>query len=346
MKIRNKQQNLVLISALSILLMAGCVSQNKYQDIVDKRDACQEEKEQLLVENERLYSKYKEQSANLENCKKQLKGLRIDTAVLSANKRRLRKSYNEVYASYELLKKKREEQLAQSKEEAASILADLQKTQENILKQRDSLNRLERRIKEKESNLAEMSQELSAAQAAMADKEKRLNELQSILDRKDSVVNALKNKVNAALRGFEGEGLSIEQRNGKVYVSMDEKLLFASGSYNISSQGKRALSELGNVLEKNKDINVMVEGHTDSVPYSGKGQLKDNWDLSVKRATTIIRVLTNKSTIDPERLIAAGRSKYVPVASNKTKQGRAKNRRTEIILTPKLDKLFDIIERN
>lgn len=346
MKSLKKTRNLIILSVTGLIIITGCVPQRKYQDVVEKRDECKERNKKLMAENEEMSSALKEYKSEFETYKKRIKSLQQDTAVLSTTKKRLTENYNELYASYEQLKKNREEQISQSKEEAAKILADLQKTQENILAQRDSLRKLEQRLKEKEANLKEMSQELSVAQSSMKEKEKRLNELQSILDRKDSVVTALKNKVNDALRGFEGEGLSIEQKNGKVYVSMEEKLLFASGSYSISSQGREALKELGKVLEKNKDINVMIEGHTDSVPYNGTGQLKDNWDLSVKRSTTIIRVLTQYSNIDEERLIAAGRSKYLPVASNETKEGRAKNRRTEIILTPKLDKLFEIIETN
>ncbi|MFW6224148.1 MAG: OmpA family protein, partial [Bacteroidota bacterium] len=301
---------------------------------------------QLLIENEELTSSLQEYTASLEKHRKRVQSLREDTAILSTTKRRLSKNYNELFASYEQLKKNREQELSQSKEEAAQILADLQDTQEDILHQRDSLRRLEQSIMEKEKNLKEMSQELSAAQEAMARKQQRLNELQAVLDSKDSVVTALKDKVNEALRGFEGEGLTIEERNGKVYVSMEEKLLFASGSYNISTQGKKALIELGNVLAKNKDINIMVEGHTDSIPYGGKGQLEDNWDLSVKRATTVVRVLMNNSDIDGSRLIAGGRSKFMPIATNESRTGRATNRRTEIILTPKLNELFQIIEMN
>ncbi|MCF8331756.1 MAG: OmpA family protein [Bacteroidales bacterium] len=344
MKSLRKTRNLIILSVAGMILAAGCVPQRKYQDVVNTRDKYKEQNKKLIAENEEMSSALKEYKSDLETYKKRIKSLQQDTAVLSTTKKRLTDNYNELYASYEQLKKNREQQISQSKEEAAKILADLQKTQTDILAQRDSLKKLEQRLKEKQVNLKEMSQELSVAQSSMKEKEKRLNELQSILDRKDSVVTALKDKVNDALRGFEGEGLSIEQKNGKVYVSMEEKLLFASGSYSISSQGKQALKELGKVLKKNKDINVMIEGHTDSVPYNGTGQLKDNWDLSVKRSTTIIRVLTQYSDIDGERLIAAGRSEYVPVASNKTKAGRAKNRRTEIILTPKLDELFKIIE--
>ncbi|MFO8054935.1 MAG: OmpA family protein [Bacteroidales bacterium] len=336
----------ILYFVLGIFIMASCVPQRKYQDVVDKRDECVEENKELRQENESLTSSLKEYSAELEKYEKQIKSLKQDTAILSTTKNRLTQNYNELYTSYEQLKKNRELELSQSKEESAEILADLQKTQEDILRQRDSLRELEVQILEKEANLEEMSQELAAAQAEMEEKQKHLNELQSILEKKDSVVTALKEKVNIALRGFEGEGLSIEERNGKVYVSMEEKLLFASGSYDINPKGRNALEELGKVLEQNRDINVMVEGHTDSVPYRGRGELEDNWDLSVKRATTVIRVLTEKSGIDNSRLIAAGRSEYLPIATNESKEGRAKNRRTEIILTPKLDELFDIIENN
>lgn len=149
-----------------------------------------------------------------------------------------------------------------------------------------------------------------------------------------------------ALTGFEGNGLSISTKNGKVYVSMDEKLLFKSGSYQVDQRGIQALNQLSSVLAQNKDINVMIEGHTDNVPYNGTGALKDNWDLSVKRATSIVRIIIQNKGVAPKRLTVAGRSKYIPVETNSTSLGRSKNRRTEIILTPKLDELFKILESN
>ena len=146
--------------------------------------------------------------------------------------------------------------------------------------------------------------------------------------------------------GFENNGLTIEQKNGKVYVSLDESLLFASGKYDIEKKGKEALNSLGAVLEKNSDVNVLVEGHTDNVPYSGSGILKDNWDLSVKRATSVVKIILETNDINAQRLTAAGRADYIPIASNDTKEGRAANRRTEIILTPKLDELMKLLESN
>jgi len=181
--------------------------------------------------------------------------------------------------------------------------------------------------------------------ALLAEKEARLNELQSILDQKDAEVKALKNKVTNALKGFEEMGLTIYEKNGKVYVSLDEKLLFASGSWDIDNRGKEALTELGKVLANDTNINVVIEGHTDNVPYRGSGNVKDNWDLSVMRATAVVREILKNKDINPQRISASGRSEYVPVDIEDSREARAKNRRTEIILTPKLDELFQIISQ-
>jgi chemotaxis protein MotB len=198
----------------------------------------------------------------------------------------------------------------------------------------------------KEDELFKRQQQIEQMQAEMDLRNRRMAELESILARKDSAVNALKAKVSDALLGFEGKGLTVTQKNGKVYVSMEDKLLFKSGSYDIDPQGANAIKELAKVLAVNKDINVMVEGHTDNVPYKGKGELKDNWDLSVKRATTVVRAMLQNSGVDPVRILAAGHSEYVPLDNRITAEARQKNRRTEIILTPKLDELLSILEVN
>ncbi len=146
--------------------------------------------------------------------------------------------------------------------------------------------------------------------------------------------------------GFEGKGLTITQKNGKVYVSMEENLLFASGSTIVEDKGIEALKKVAKVLEQNSEINILIEGHTDDVPMAGKGDIKDNWDLSVMRATSIVKIITKNSSVDPRRLTAAGRGEYFPVDPAKTTEARKKNRRTEIILTPKLDELFKVLETN
>ena len=156
----------------------------------------------------------------------------------------------------------------------------------------------------------------------------------------------LKNKVSEALLGFENNGLTVTQKDGKVYISLEEKLLFKSASWDIDANGRNALKKLAVVLEKNPGIQITIEGHTDNVPYNpGNSQLKDNWDLSVKRATTVVRTLLDGSGIKPERLTASGRSEYLPVDSRNTTDARQKNRRTEIILTPDLTELYQLINK-
>ena len=148
------------------------------------------------------------------------------------------------------------------------------------------------------------------------------------------------------LVGFNNEGLTVHEKNGKVYVSLDEKLFFKTGKWDVDPKGQQALRQFSQVLAQNPDINIMVEGHTDNVPMHGSGEVKDNWDLSVMRATAVTKILTQNDDIDPERIIAAGRSEYVPLADEDTPQARQMNRRTEIILTPKLDELLKLIEVN
>ncbi len=167
--------------------------------------------------------------------------------------------------------------------------------------------------------------------------------LTQALARKDSLSLALRAKVADALFGFRDRGLTVEMRGGRVYVSMSEKLLFSSGSYELSPEGVQALQQIVPVLEQNPEINVQVEGHTDDVPMRPGGPLNDNWDLSALRATSIARILTDGTAIDGVRVSATGRSQYHPLDSAKTEAARQVNRRTEIILTPKLDELVEAL---
>ena len=191
---------------------------------------------------------------------------------------------------------------------------------------------------------ARMLKELETSQMALNERSRRVNELEAMLRSREEAINAIRRKVTDALTGFDGKGLSISIKNGNVYVSMDDKLLFRSGSFEIDPNGARAVHDLATVLAQNPDINVMVEGHTDDVPYRPNGQLRDNLDLSAKRATTLVRLLLENKGIAPSRIIAAGRGESLPVASGKTSEARAKNLRTEIILTPKLDELMQLMQ--
>lgn len=198
---------------------------------------------------------------------------------------------------------------------------------------RSSLNRTE------QLNLAlkEKGEQLLA-------REKRLAELEVLIRRQDSITNALNNIIKKALLSFNSDEITVEMKNGKVYVSMTDKLLFRSGSADVEDKGKDAIKKLAEVLNKNTDVGIMIEGHTDNIPIK-TAQFQDNWDLSVGRSTNIVRLLDETYKVDAKRLTAAGRGEYLPKASNETAEGRTKNRRTEIILTPKLDELYKLIEK-
>jgi chemotaxis protein MotB len=187
-----------------------------------------------------------------------------------------------------------------------------------------------------------LSNALNDKNATLSEKEAQLRNLQSILRRQDSILNALNNSVKNALLGFNPDELSVEMKNGKVYVSMSDKLLFKSGDATVETKGKEALKKLGEVLNKNQDIDISIEGHTDNVPIK-TAIYKDNWDLSTARANNVVRLLSGEYGMDAHRLTASGRGEFYPVADNTTTEGKAKNRRTEIVLSPKLDELMKMI---
>ena len=191
--------------------------------------------------------------------------------------------------------------------------------------------------------LASESERLNSIQKELERRSQRVAELERIIAAKDSEMTQLKNAISNALTAFEGKGLSIEQRNGKVYISMENKLLFKSGSWSVGTQGRSAVQQLGNVLADNPDISILIEGHTDNVPYTGNTQLSGNWDLSTKRATAIVKILRENSGINPKNLTAAGRGEFAPIATNDTAEGKAKNRRIEVVLTPKLDEISKLL---
>jgi len=183
---------------------------------------------------------------------------------------------------------------------------------------------------------------LTAKESELVDKAKRMDELARRLDAQTAALSGLRKKVADALVNFKSDELTVTQKDGKVYVSLSEKLLFKSGSADVDPKGKDAIGQLATVLNANPDIGVLVEGHTDTIPMAG-ARFRDNWELSTARATSIVRILTVDHKLDPTRVTAAGRGEFIPVASNKEADGRARNRRTEIILTPDLKELFTII---
>jgi chemotaxis protein MotB len=277
--------------------------------------------------------------------------------VTSKKYKELESSHNKLRNNYENLDVKSKEQTSKLKQLTDDIAnlnkeADALREQNRVLKkqyedlqamQTNLSNASQKEMQELLKKIQQSEESLQQKEDELRDKNKRYMELQEAMEKQAEALTLLKKKVTDALTGFEGKGLSIVQKNGKVYVSVDEKLLFKSGKWDIEKPGLEALSEVSKILEQNTDINIVVEGHTDNVKYSGTGILVDNWDLSVKRATTVVRTLLKNTTIDPQRITAAGRGEFVPLDTNETNEGKQKNRRTEIILTPKFDELLDIL---
>ena len=263
------------------------------------------------------------------------------------------KKFNTLQSEFDTVNRKYNKLNIKSKEiEAQRQFLEQQKAEldTKISKLKDLQSKMNSKYAEEtgglQSQLQKEREELDKLQNEFAENNKKLIELQQTLDKKEEAVKMLRKRVADALLGFEGKGLTVTQKNGKVYISLEERLLFKSGDWNIEKGGVQAIKELAKILAHNHDINVMVEGHTDNVSYIGKGQIQDHWDLSVKRATTVVPTLLDKTGVNPKQVIAAGRSEYMPIEIKNTVENRQKNRRTEIILTPKLDELFEILEFN
>jgi len=320
-----------------IFLIVSCVPARQFQDEKTRREQFEQSYNDLKASSDKLNMKYDELTASYQNLQKKFKNLEQDTAMTRNTLRTLQAQHDKINESYELLLKRNKELLEGSEHETKKMSEELLQVQEKLQKKEDELRILEQTLMTQKSNLEEF-------EATLKTKEQKIEELESILKQQDDAVKDLREKVASALLGFENNGLTIEVKNGKVYVSLEESLLFPSASWSINSKGRDALIKLAKVLEANTDVNILIEGHTDNVPFKGSGQVKDNWDLSAMRATAIVKIITDNSNIDPQRLIAAGRSEYVPVDKDNTPTARQKNRRTEIILTPKLDELFEMLE--
>jgi chemotaxis protein MotB len=314
-----------LFAVITLVLFASCVSPKVYKELENKYTNLKQENRKLSEENESLLSA----KTAAENELKQLQSA-YDEAV--AERDRLQSDYDAAKANLDNLKASYD---ALEKNSSAAIAANSQKNRELLAQ-----------LEAKEQALAAENQRLESLKKALEDRSNRVAELEKVIAAKDAAMTALKDAISKALTDFEGKGLTVEQRDGKVYVSMENKLLFNSGSWAVGTEGRRAVQQLGSVLGKNPDIAVLIEGHTDNVPYQGNAQLSGNWDLSTKRATAIVNILRENAAINPENLTAAGRGEYAPIATNDTPEGKAKNRRIEVILTPKLDELSKLLKDN
>ena len=297
--------------------LASCVSskmfneiENRYATLKGEHTTLEKEHDQLIKNYDSLRYHYGELVGQYEK----------QSQVLATTSGTLANLQN----AYTALEQNSSEALQTSIEENRGLLEKIQIKEGELLEER--------------SRLDSLTKELSSRIA-------RVEELETLIADKEALMSALKNALTDALTSFEGNGLSVEQRGGKVYVSMENKLLFQSGSWSVGAKGKQAIKQLGNVLAANPEIAILIEGHTDSDPYVGDSKLSGNWDLSTKRATEIVKLLLKNKTIKPDNLTAAGRGQHLPIASNKTATGKSKNRRIEVILTPKLDKIAELLER-
>lgn len=313
-------------------LFVACVPARKFQEIEAKQRKCETELAEIKAQAQDLEANNNELQAGLEVNKRKLTQLVEDTTSLGEALRRMRSQYDKINSLNDELLKKHALLQKGSMEANSKLMAELDDTRLDLQRKEDALNMLEKELEQKQANMEQLNQELIK-------REQKVNELESLINKKDSTVRVLRQKVADALLSFKDQGLTVVQKNGKVYVSLEAKLLFPSGSTKINKEGKDALLQLAEALKGQSELEIMVEGHTDTDAFKSKVPPVDNWDLSVLRATSVVRLLTEQGELKPGKIIAAGRSEYLPV----DQEDKAKNRRIEIILTPQLGELFEII---
>ena len=335
----NKPFTVAIIAVLLAISAIACVPGKKFRELQYTSRQNMMDRDNFKAENLALSMQNREIEMKIGDLENEMGKIRQALSLAEIERNKAREELNVITERYNDLQNAQEDLIRGNVSETKKLLSELQAAQENLKQKEDIMRQLEQSMDLKKVSLDELTLELEKKNATLA-------ELEKILDAQKRIVQDLKNKVSEALLGFENNGLTVTNKDGKVYVSLDEKLLFKTASWEIDANGRNALRKLAVVLEKNPDIQVTIEGHTDNVPYyPGTGQIRDNWDLSVKRATTVVRVLLEGSKIRQGRLTAAGRGEYLPVEANDTPESRQKNRRTEIILTPDLTELYDLINK-
>lgn len=310
---------------LSGLLLGSCVPAKKYNDLLEREKQCSDELAKYKADAISFGGKSKEFEAQLKVAKSSLEQLIADTTAMGNDYRELSAKYHKEIKLRDAMEQSYNSLKLRGAKEVAILQKDLEEERINLQAKEDSLIALAKMLNKKEELLKK--------------REARVNELEEIIRRQEAAVAALKAKIAKALKGFEDKGLTVEERDGKIYVSLEAKLLFASGSTVVEEGGKVALVDLAKVLETEKELEIIVEGHTDTDAMRGTTHPKNNWELSVLRATSVIEIMTQNSSIDPAILMAAGRSEFHPVDPN----DKAKNRRIEVIISPNLDELFKVI---
>ncbi|GAA4046535.1 OmpA family protein [Flavobacterium chungnamense] len=314
----------ISLGLLIVALSTSCVSKKIYNDLENKFAELKKENRTLADSNEDLTKSKNQLETDKSKLQSEYDKLKAERDKLLADFTASDKNLKTLQASYNALEKDSNEALTA-----------------NINKNRELLAKLEA----KEKSMAAEQERLNKLKAELDASSKRLSELEAYIAAKDASMKKLKETLSKSLKAFEGKGLTVEQRNGKVYVSMENKLLFGTGSWAVGAEGKTAVVAVGKVLADNPDISVLIEGHTDDDKILGNigGGIENNWDLSTKRATAIVNILSENKGVKKDNLTAAGRGEFAPLMSNDTPEGKAKNRRIEIILTPKLDEISKML---
>lgn len=304
---------------LTVALLGACVPSRKYEELNSRYKAAQESEAAALAKAQQAEASMKDLDVTLSDLRRRVEMLERDTLTLGTSLRHMTTQYDKINSLNNELLDKYNALLSGGSAENRKLLTDLEANRLILQNKEDSLNVLS---------------------SSLADREAKLAKLQSELDQKDQAMKALKDRVSQALTGFEGKGLTVSEKNGQIYVSLDNKLLFPSGSTTVDAKGREALSNLAKAIASEKDLNIMVEGHTDTDKVLGGAAFKDNWDLSVLRATSVVRILQESASVDPTRITAAGRGEYLPADPN----DKAKNRRIEVILAPDLKQLYELVK--
>jgi chemotaxis protein MotB len=315
----------IIVLGLIVLNITACVSSKSFNDLDVKYRQLKSDYDALAFNNTNEIGEKNELQDQLNALQATYDITLSERIQLEKGLEMLQKNYNQLNTAYTALEQNSSKALEENAKKNRALLEALALKEEALALENERLMRL---------------------QADMQERSDRIAELEELIAAKDQAMKDLKNSISKALTAFEGKGLTVEQRNGKVYVSMENKLLFKSGSWSVGNQGRNAIEQLGSVLAENPDIAVLIEGHTDNVPFSNGGKIANNWDLSTKRATAIISILSENKAISLNNLTAAGRSEYAPVESNDTAIGKAKNRRIEVVLTPKLDEISKLLNGN
>ncbi len=320
---------LVAIALASVFLLA-CVPQRKLEESEGRVAALEAKLKNLETSLNALRSEKQQQISNNLELSRRIEDLVKDSIMTH-------KALDMQIKAYDKLTSVQEKTIANTEAENIKMLSELNKRSEELRKK-------ELALAEKEGQIIASQNKSNKLSGDLVQREKKIKELEDAIRHKDSAVKALNTSIAAALNSYKNLGLSVTEKDGKVYVSLEEKLLFKSGSYNIDEKGKAVLLTVAKALNENPDVTIMIEGHTDNVPFNGKGTLKDNWDLSVMRATTIVKILVDEGKVDPKRILAAGRGEHMPINTDNTSEGRQANRRTEIILTPQLSEILKSLE--